>query len=115
MATTVKENSKITMRDIAKEAKELDKWDRPLVLLFSSEAELARFQQEDFGTLPTNVVLGVDTDGKIKSDIIHEMKLNPDGSLPVVIIADTFNRVVFVSQGYTIGLGDQLLKTIKKL
>lgn len=103
------------MRDIAKEAKELDKWGRPLVLLFSSEAELARFQQEDFGTLPTNVVLGVDTDGKIKSDIIHEMKLNPDGSLPVVIIADTFNRVVFVSQGYTIGLGDQLLKTIKKL
>ncbi|HAO63900.1 MAG TPA: transglutaminase, partial [Porphyromonadaceae bacterium] len=103
------------MRDIAAEAKELDKWGRPLVLLFSSEAELARFKQEDFGTLPTNVVLGVDTDGKIKSDIIHEMKLNPDGSLPVVIIADTFNRVVFVSQGYTIGLGDQLLKTIKKL
>ena len=28
---------------------------------------------------------------------------------------DTFNRVVFVSQGYTIGLGEQLMKVIHKL
>ena len=43
------------------------------------------------------------------------MKLNPQGGLPVVLIADTFNRVVFASQGYTIGLGEQLLKTIHGL
>ena len=33
----------------------------------------------------------------------------------VFIIADTFNRVVFVSQGYTIGLGEQLMKNIRGL
>ena len=31
------------------------------------------------------------------------------------IVADTFNRVVFVSQGYTIGLGEQLMGVIKKV
>ena len=31
------------------------------------------------------------------------------------IIADTFNRVVFVSQGYTIGLGEQMQSVFKKL
>ena len=31
------------------------------------------------------------------------------------VIADTFNRVVFVSQGYTIGLGEQILKVAQKL
>ena len=31
------------------------------------------------------------------------------------IIADTFNRVVFVSQGYTIGLGEQLMKVVHGL
>lgn len=103
------------MRDIAKAAKELDKWGRPLVLLFESENEISRFKQENFGTLPANIVLGVDKDGKIKSDIVRQMKLNADGSLPVFIIADTFNRVVFVSQGYTIGLGEQLTKVINKL
>ena len=36
-------------------------------------------------------------------------------SLPVFLICDTFNRVVFVSQGYTINLGEQLMKIIRKL
>lgn len=31
------------------------------------------------------------------------------------ILADTFNRVVFSSQGYTIGLGEQLKNVFKKL
>jgi hypothetical protein len=35
--------------------------------------------------------------------------------LPIFIIADTFNRVVFISQGYTIGLGEQLIRTIHAL
>ena len=43
------------------------------------------------------------------------MKLNPRGGLPIFLIADTFNRVVFVSQGYTIGLGEQLMKTVHGL
>ncbi len=43
------------------------------------------------------------------------MKLKHKNSLPVFIIADTFNRVVFVSQGYTIGLGEQLMKTVHGL
>ena len=33
----------------------------------------------------------------------------------VVRLADTFNRVFFKTEGYTIGLGDQLLGAIAKL
>ena len=43
------------------------------------------------------------------------MKLRNKSSLPIFIITDTFNRVVFVSQGYTIGLGEQLMRTIRGL
>ena len=43
------------------------------------------------------------------------MKLSNDEILPMFIIGDTFNRVVFVSQGYTIGLGEQMMKIIHKL
>ena len=43
------------------------------------------------------------------------VKLRHKETLPVFIIADTFNRVVFVSQGYTIGLGEQLMKTVEGL
>ena len=34
---------------------------------------------------------------------------------PVIIVADTFNRIVFISQGYSIGLGEQLNNVINKL
>ena len=43
------------------------------------------------------------------------MKLNEGGALPLIILADTFNRVVFFSQGYTIGLGEKIVKISKAL
>ena len=43
------------------------------------------------------------------------MKLQSETQLPVFILADTFNRVMFCSQGYTIGLGEQLYKVISNL
>ncbi|MBF1543422.1 MAG: hypothetical protein HXO03_08740, partial [Prevotella salivae] len=58
---------------------------------------------------------GIDKDGAIQKEIVREMKLQNKNQLPLFIIADTFNRVVFISQGYTIGLGEQLVKTSSKL
>ncbi len=47
--------------------------------------------------------------------ITEAMKLPNADNLPIFIIADTFGRVVFVSQGYTIGLGEQMMKVIHGL
>ena len=103
------------MRDIARAHTDLDKWGRPLVLLFESEADARKYAQEDFGQLPKNVVYGIDTDGSIRRQIATQMKMQGNGQLPLFIIADTFNRVVFSSEGYTIGLGEQMQKIISKL
>ena len=51
----------------------------------------------------------------VQKQIAKEMKLANSTILPMFIIGDTFNRVVFVSQGYTIGLGEQMMKVIHKL
>ena len=103
------------MRDISKVATALDKWERPMVLLFEDEAEARKYGQENFGTLPKNIIYGIDTDGSIRSQIAHEMKLQSETQLPMFILADTFNRVLFCSQGYTIGLGEQFTKVINNL
>jgi hypothetical protein len=47
--------------------------------------------------------------------IATEMKLTKGGRLPLIVMADTFNRVVLFSQGYSIGLGESLVKTSKAL
>ena len=103
------------LRDIAKESAAINEWNRPLVLLFNSESELERYQQEHYGTMPKHIILGIDTDQSIRRQIAKEMKMADDRQLPIFIIADTFNRVVFASQGYTIGLGEQLVKTMRKI
>ena len=103
------------MHDIEKERAAFEAWGRPVVLLFESEADAKKFQKDEFGSLPSTVQFAVDKDGAIRQQIAREMKLSNNTQLPMFILADTFNRVVFSSQGYTIGLGEQLKNVFKKL
>ena len=60
-------------------------------------------------------MFGIDKDGSIQQSIAENLKLPNAHQLPIFIIADTFNRVVFESHGYTIGMGEQLLQVIHGL
>ena len=103
------------LRDIAAKASDFEEWGRGMVLLFPSEEEYAKFRSQDFPGLPKTITFGIDKDGSIQKQIAKEMKLPNSTILPMFIIGDTFNRVVFVSQGYTIGLGEQMMQVIHKL
>ena len=100
--------------DISAAAKELEEWGRPILVVFASEEDFRKFRPEHF-SLPSNVHFGIDKDGYMRNMIASEMKLDRNGRLPLIILADTFNRVVFFSQGYSIGLGDRLVLTSKAL
>lgn len=103
------------LRDIAALSKEFDEWGRSIVLLFPDEEQYRKFRPEEFPGLPKTVSYGIDADGAVQKQILQGAKLSSKTILPMVIIADTFNRVVFASQGYTIGLGEQMMKVIHKL
>lgn len=104
-----------TLRDIAKVRESFEALGRPILLLFENEEEARKFNKKEFGELPNTIIYGIDKNGAIKQQIVKEMKLQSDRLLPIFFISDTFNRVVSISQGYTIGLGEQLEKIIKKL
>ena len=103
------------LHDIEKMKEAFEAWDRPVVLLFESEADAAKFNHDEFPGLPSTVQFALDKDGSVRKQIAREMKLMNEKQMPMFIIADTFNRVVFVSQGYTIGLGEQMQGVFKKL
>ncbi len=103
------------LRDIAALGNEFEKWGRKIVLLFPSEEQYKKFRSSEFPGLPSTIAYGIDVDNSIQKQIAGSMKLPNKTVLPMFIIADTFNRVVFVSQGYTIGLGEQLMKVIHGL
>jgi hypothetical protein len=101
------------LRDVMPYKEEFEKWGQKMVLLFRGQDEAVRFVN-DFPELPSTVVWGTDINDKIYNEIVANMKLqNPNR--PIILVADTFNRVVFMSQGYSISLGEQLVKVIKQL
>ena len=120
-----KEPTNHVLRDLAAAREKLEAWGRPIVLLCSSDAAMHRLQVEmsegRYGILPSTIVLGLDVDGSVQKGIEKGMKVGPESAsgapsrLPLVILADSFNRVFFLSEGYTIGLGDQLAATVAKL
>ena len=120
-----KEPTNHVLRDLAAAKTQLEAWGRPIVLVCSTEAAMHRLQVEmsegRYGTLPGTIVLGLDKDGAIQKGIEKGMKAGPESAagqpsrFPLVILADSFNRVFFFSEGYTIGLGEQLAGTVAKL
>jgi len=103
------------LNDIRVLKADFETWNRSIILLFKSQQEMQLFDKQEFPGLPTTVSYGIDTEGKIMTMIADAINLTDRNQLPVFIIADTFGRVVFVSQGYTIGLGEQMMKVIKNL
>ena len=103
------------LRDIAKLKADFEIWGRPVILLFTDDVQQQNYRQDDYGELPMTVSFGVDINHQIQKQIATNMHLSHQDQLPMFIVADTFNRVVFVSQGYTIGLGEQLMEVVKKL
>ena len=116
-----------TLRDIAQYKETLDEWGGTLLLLFRNEDEAARFRKDEFPALPRKTVFGIDHTGDILKELTREMHLKEQSlpvcppvppepiaqGYPIFVIADTFNRIVFLSEGYTIGLGEQLVKGLK--
>ncbi len=110
-----KEPTNHALKDIEKMKEEIEAWGRTMIFLFANESEYRMFRPQDFPNLPKNVVFGIDVNGKIRKQITDNMKSPNGGALPIIYIGDTFNRVVFESEGYTIGMGEQLLKVIHGL
>lgn len=107
------EPSNHALRDLGTLATQLENNGTPIVLLTDSEDELQKLDKEIIDALPHTVTLGFDSTHQINK-ALHDAAKATD-NYPVIIIADTFNRVVFTSAGYNIGLGQKLIDTLRRL
>ena len=75
------------LQDIAAFQKEFDERSIPIIYVYDDQEGFDQFRQQLVSTLQLDKTM-----------------------LPIIIIANTTGEVFFVKQGYTIGLGEQLLK-----
>lgn len=103
------------LRDIAALKTQFEQDAMPILFVFPDQEGLAKFRLQDFPGLPKTVVWGMDKDAAIQNTLAAAAKLSNAKQLPIVVIANTDGRVVFVSQGYTIGMGEQLMEIVHQL
>lgn len=109
------EPSNHVIRDLAEAAAELEATGLPILLLTEDSGEKGfGIETGDFPQLPSNAAFGSDIDRRCLRGVAEGLGLD-SADLPVLIVADTFNRIVYVSQGYTIGIGEKLAALMRRL
>ena len=92
----------------------ISQWSQCYLMLFPSQEEYDKFDRKEFDDLPSNVLFGVADPETVASMHIPELTHGSE-ELPILMLCDTFNRVVWFRQGYNIGLADQLMDALRKV
>ncbi|MDO5342571.1 MAG: transglutaminase domain-containing protein [Bacteroidia bacterium] len=101
------------MQDISILKDKFEEWNGSMIFVFQDKESLDNFKLKNFNELPSNITFGIEN-GTMLSEVVSNMKLQ-NKSLPIFLIANSNNEVVFVLQGYTIGLGEQIVKVLGKI
>lgn len=92
----------------------LSQWQHCYLMLFPSQEEYDNFDRKEFDGLPSNVLFGVADPETVEAMHIEELTRGNE-ELPILLLCDTFNRVVWFRQGYNIGLADQMMDVLRKI
>ena len=92
----------------------ISQWEHCYLMLFPSQEDYANFDRKEFDDLPSNVLFGVADPETVEAMHIEELS-HGNQELPILMLCDTFNRVYWFHQGYSIGLADKLLDVLRKV
>jgi transglutaminase-like putative cysteine protease len=107
-----KEPSKHIFNDISLIKKELDAWGGKLMFFSVGTSTSPDLQPQQSGALPINSSYCTDDKLSILRTSVSFIQ-QPEISLPVVIVTDSNGNISFISTGYRIGIGEQILKYIR--
>lgn len=110
-----KEPSKHVMADIPAVTSLLEKWNGGVVFLLQKERVTQSFKPGNFSNLPAQRIYAYDTDSRFLKEISRLRKHNLAENLPVVVICDKNGKLYYFSEGYKIGIGEQLAKEVARM
>lgn len=110
------EPSTHAIRDILKNSDEFGRLGKSVILLFRESKQLEDIAavRDISDNLPKNFVMGVDSGSKILLEASASLKLGDNPDMPLIVIADTFGRIVWYTKGYNIGTGGQTLNAFAR-
>lgn len=97
------------LRQLASTSDELNSWGRKLIVLSKDTGRCTEYLKGI-----KNIAYGSDKDGKVLRMIYDGCKPESE-RLPAIVVADSFGRVIYFSQGYNTSLSENLKSTIPAL
>jgi predicted SpoU family rRNA methylase len=110
-----KEPSKHVMADIPAVKDIIEKWGGNIVFLFANDKVSASFIPTNFKDLPAQSKFAYDKGAKLLTEIVRLRTRNSREYLPVIVISDKNGNLVYYSEGYKIGIGEQIAKALTPL
>jgi len=110
-----KEPSKHVMADIPAIKEILEKWNGSVLFLLANDKVSASFKPGNFHNLPAQSKFMYDRQGKLLNEIGKLRCRNGGDNLPVIVVSDISGNLIFYSEGYKIGIGEQIAKSIAPL
>jgi hypothetical protein len=101
--------------DIASVRNYFEYWGGDIIFLLDKTKTNSSVFPANFKDLPTNCIFAFDEENVVIKQIEnlkgHELSEN----LPVIIVTDMDGNLFYFSEGYKIGVGEQIAKEIKRL
>ena len=109
-----KEPTKHLMEDIQIVRKRFDEWGGHFLLIVAKDKLTKLFDQTVYKNLPSNCFFGYDPTGDVTNAIDLMCGQNPGPQYPQVSIMNDKGEIIFYSEGYSIGMGETILKNLQK-
>lgn len=109
-----KEPTKHLMEGIQALQELFSQWQGTLLFVVAKDKIPAGFSPEIYHKLPVGAVTGYDSNAEVAWAICDALGFSPT-NLPVVIACRKNGEIIMFSEGYHIGTGEQLLKTLRLL
>lgn len=102
------------INELCANKEQIEHWGQPVVLIVSSEDDAKAFSV--MKSMPENVRISTNPGFPWLGELSEEFEMNLDSdALPVVLVADSFNRVMYLNKGYRPDVVDNLLELFTKL
>jgi len=109
-----KEPSKQVLQNLPTYIKELESWNGAVIFVIPEDKLSVGFDTEVFKGLPSQTVWAVDFNRNLLKTISNTMLLNFSENFPLMLFLNNNGGILYYSEGYRTGIGENIIKTIKE-
>lgn len=107
-----KEPTKHVLQDLPSNTPDLNNWGGGLLFLVPDDKLTKAFDETVYKGLPNNTKWGIDENRTLLNNAARTLQLDFSNNFPLIILLSNNGGILFSSEGYRIGIGENIIKTI---